>query len=435
MIVHLSRRVLQTSILLALFLVALGFGLVWFSWREKTISQTPFPSGGVMETWRPLLGWDKPMTYLVFFQNSAELRPTGGFWGSYAVVTLDKGKLVTFKTDDIYNLDKKVVGSLVMPEAPAPLRQYLKVQRWYLRDANWSPDFPTSARQALDFYKREGGIERLDGVVGVTPDLFTDFLRLLGSVEVAGQIFTPENAVEQLEYFVQVGYRTEGIAKDQRKDVLYPLAQTIIRRLIDKSPLVWFNVYTILEKALVRRDLQMYLVNPQLEQELFGRGWAGEIKTAPGDYLMVVDANLSALKTDPKVQREISYELGSDWQATATIRYRHLATQADWRTTDYKTYLRVYVPKGSKLKSSPQNVLITQELGKTVFALYHIVPLGQERSISFTYELPPIIKAKPYQLLVQRQAGTASYPLRLRIKQGAEPKILDTNLDHDVSLH
>ena len=37
--------------------------------------------------------------------------------------------------------------------------------------------------------------------------------------------------------------------------------------------------------------------------------WAGEVKQVEGDYLMVVDANLSALKTDPKVeQTTIHYE-------------------------------------------------------------------------------------------------------------------------------
>jgi hypothetical protein len=39
-------------------------------------------------------GNESPKKYLFLFQNSMELRPTGGFIGSFAVVDIDKGKIV-----------------------------------------------------------------------------------------------------------------------------------------------------------------------------------------------------------------------------------------------------------------------------------------------------------------------------------------------------
>src|SRR5690606_38437202 len=38
-----------------------------------------------------ILGGPEQRRYLVVFQNSAELRPTGGFIGSYAEMTMDQG--------------------------------------------------------------------------------------------------------------------------------------------------------------------------------------------------------------------------------------------------------------------------------------------------------------------------------------------------------
>ena len=40
-----------------------------------------------------ILGWDGPRRYLVLTQNPAELRPTGGFIGSFGTVTFDRGRI------------------------------------------------------------------------------------------------------------------------------------------------------------------------------------------------------------------------------------------------------------------------------------------------------------------------------------------------------
>ena len=390
--------------------------------------------------WRPLLGFDHPLTYLVLFQNSAELRPTGGFWGSYSIVHLFQGKPVSFRSDDIYNLDKNVVGSKLMPEAPAMLQKYLGVQRWYLRDANWSPDFPTSAKQAIDFYQREGGREHLDGVVGITPEVLTTLLRLVGSVTVAGEQFTPEQAVEQLEYYVQVGYKEIGVPKSTRKNILQPLAEAIIARLVDKPPAVWLNVFTALQESLIKRDIQIFLVDQVLEQPLLAKPWSGVVRATNGDFLLMVDANMSALKSDPKVRRSLSYEVravGERLQATLRITYEHTAKEADWRTTDYRTYLRLFTPRGSRLIASSEKIVSTsEESGKTVLGTYVVVSLGQKREVAVTYELPfssQQLRDHTYSLLVQRQAGTASYPLKVSVNPGAGkvPVIWQRNLTQD----
>lgn len=49
-----------------------------------------------------LLGPDRVRTYLVALMNSSEIRPNGGFFGSYAIVQVYKGKLVQYKVYDSY---------------------------------------------------------------------------------------------------------------------------------------------------------------------------------------------------------------------------------------------------------------------------------------------------------------------------------------------
>lgn len=49
-----------------------------------------------------LLGPDRVRTYFVALMNTAEIRPNGGFFWSYAIIQLYKGKLVHYKVYDTY---------------------------------------------------------------------------------------------------------------------------------------------------------------------------------------------------------------------------------------------------------------------------------------------------------------------------------------------
>ena len=50
-----------------------------------------------------IFGVYQPTKVLVLLQNNNELRPTGGFMGSYASFILDKFKIKNFQTYDIYD--------------------------------------------------------------------------------------------------------------------------------------------------------------------------------------------------------------------------------------------------------------------------------------------------------------------------------------------
>ncbi len=116
-----------------------------------------------------MLGYPEKRSYLFLLQNNTELRPTGGFIGTYGIVHFQDGEIDSFTTHNVYELDDPAHKTLFI-EAPAPLQKYLKAEYWYFRDSNWSPDFPTAAREALRFYELESGShEPFQGVIAVTP--------------------------------------------------------------------------------------------------------------------------------------------------------------------------------------------------------------------------------------------------------------------------
>ncbi|KKW44508.1 MAG: hypothetical protein UY95_C0026G0005 [Parcubacteria group bacterium GW2011_GWA2_56_7] len=91
---------------------------------------------------------------LVLFLNDTELRPGGGFLGSFAIIHLNAGLLQSIESYDVLALDAPVLRTRTL-FPPPPLAEYLDVPAWFVRDANWSPDIPTSMDWTLRFYAQE----------------------------------------------------------------------------------------------------------------------------------------------------------------------------------------------------------------------------------------------------------------------------------------
>ena len=379
------------------------------------------------------LGFNGAHTYLVLFLNNTELRPAGGFIGSYAVVHVENGHtdLKIVSGSDV--LDAAADRSVLLPP-PAPVLDYMRIDRWFFRDSNWSPDFSVSAAQALDFYKRENGIAaaEIDGVVGVTTDVLEDLLRLSGPVTVQGVTFTPENVIEKLEYEVEWGFAKRGVAVADRKQILTELTQIIMHRL-GSSMVTRFKDYVDLAYRLAaERHVMFYSPVVGLQTKITSLDWDGAVATSTLDSVWWIDANLTALKTDHALQRALRYEVAprADGRlvATVTMEYKHRGV-FDWRTTRYRSYTRVFVPASAELvavtgdaKFKAAAIDKGEELGRQWFGTFIQIEPGNTRRLVFSYLLPVTIgeavKGGHYALTVQKQAGTVAHALTLHLDFG-----------------
>ncbi len=393
-----------------------------------------------------IAGYPEPKTYLFLLQNNDELRPTGGFIGTFGIVKVADGKITFFKTYNIYEIDGPAENEgFLKVEPPWQIKKYLRVNRWFMRDANWSPDFPESARKVEWFYHEERGPEKkIDAVVAVTPDFIENLLRQIGNIEMNGEIFTPDNLMDVLQYKVEQEYYEKGIPEIRRKDIVGELANKIFERLINLPSSEWLGVLRNVEKSLAEKHLLLYSKSPELQGLIEEEGWAGKVKDFDGNYLLVVDANLASLKTDRVVDKKIDYSLwlASDgkYHVKVVITYKNNGW-FDWKTTRYRTYTRVYVPEGSILVKGdgmmendktldplrrPGQIEVKNELGKTYFGAFISVEPKETRSLSFEYILPEKVKKQIegglYKFFVQKQVGTFGHPLTLNLNFGKKIK-------------
>jgi len=368
-----------------------------------------------------LLGYPDSATYLLLLQNDHEMRATGGFIGNYGILTINNGKLENIYIDDIYHLDSEVIGSLEM-EPPAPIRKYLGVQYWYMRDSNWSPDFPTAAAKAIEFYKLEGGIEKIDGVIAISPNVISALLDVTGEIIISNVLYESENFTNILQYEVEQNYEARGATNWERKEIIGELANVLANEVSNLPLDKMFSVIDIVYDNLESRELQIYSLDENTQSYLIEKNWAGELHFVNNDFLMVVDSNMAAFKTNQYINRsvdyfiqEISNPVGDNYNiATVKINYNHTG-DFSWDTTRYRTYTRIYVPIGSVLinwsgamendrSSEPGAIDVYMEKDKTVFGAFIAVEPGDSGELILQYRLPDYVMNN-YTFYYQMQAG------------------------------
>ena len=301
-----------------------------------------------------LAGISQEKTYLLVMQNNAEMRPSGGIWGSYGILKIKNGKVTSLKTDDTYNLDKELVGKFPAPEEVADTIG----NEWRFWNANWSPDFKVSAEQGLFFFDQVESTTKLDGVVGPNVDYILSLLEISGPVKLKDYSFDLDqnNFVQKMIYepnsqAVLAATNDDSIlVKGVKKNyILSDIAVSILNQAIANS-----QQTTLVEKtlnALGHGDLIFYSTNPAVQKEMEGVGWAGRMPSG-GNFVYLADANLGS-KLDFIVEKSMKVTKTSENRYRADLEYYNPGEKnADLITQIFKTYrsfVRLYLPKGAKL--------------------------------------------------------------------------------------
>lgn len=401
-----------------------------------------------------LLGFDEERTFLLLLLNNTELRPGGGFIGTYAVATLRNGQLMDLFVEGSDLLDARAPTRQVSYPAPKPIQDYLKVDQWQFRDSNWSPDFAEGAKWALWLYRQEGGraADRIDGVIGVTATVLEELINLTGSITVGDVTIRQGSAVSDLEYEVEYAFSHRGLPVIERKEIMGDLAHKIARRLVSIAPTRWKEILDTFQRLGHEKYLMMYAADPVVQAVISAQGWGGEVEPFSGDGFMVVDANLGALKTDHAMRRYYRYAVrpaqNGAFEGALTIRYEHRGA-LDWRTSRYRSYTRVYLPDDVTVKEvrgfvdpeNPKKQVSADTGARDGMQLrggYIRVAPNESQEVVITYTLSPRVQKEiadgMYTFSVQKQLGLVDSQLTLDLDFGKKKHTETRVLKEDYEL-
>jgi len=435
----------------------------------------------VADVMTDLMGGATAKRYLVIFQNNAELRPTGGFMGSFALVDVKDGKVKNMEIPGggTYDLKGSLTARLVSPQ---PL--HLINQHWQFQDANWYPDFPTSARQIEWFYGKSKG-PSIDGVIAMTATFMEKLLAVTGPIPMPeyGKTITAQNFFYETQKAVEIEYDK---AENKPKQFIADLAPKVLERIMGADREDFMTLAGTLDDSLSKKDIQLWMKDDGVQSRLAALGWTGEMKPSEGDYLYIVHTNIAGQKTDLVMKDDVKHAVKVLPDGTGIVTLTISRTHGGQKNAIFSgvrnvDYLRVYVPKGSALVeargfetpdpklfkiSDPADTedpviaaqesgakvdrssgtRVTEETDRTVFANWVQTDPGDTSVVTLVYQLPPgtVRVTHPatgrfasfygklsggdrdkleYSLLVQKQAGAnpATFTSSVDLPRGYYP--------------
>ena len=385
-----------------------------------------------------ILGWGTPRRYMILAQDPAELRPSGGYVGSVVFVTFRDGELVEREFLDVIKLDELKGHPFVEPP-PELAAHLLGDGSWLLADAGWSPDFPTSARDAKRLYGIESGDTRIDGVVSLTTYAVDHLLEVLGPIEVPGypvEVRPGEVTLTGLQQTRE--FQPDG----SRKAFLDDLATELLERLFSLPAEQWLPMAQQLEVTGRERQVMAWFEDPAAQALMDRIGWSGRVRQDPGDFLLAVDANVAPSgKLNLVVDRATTLDvaLGDDGAATSSLRL-------DWRNDAgregqpydflraaslspegiYGVWARVLVRADAELLEASGHAALPvsgvervgSEAGRTTFGNYLMIRPGTA-DLTYRWRTPDVVMSdgqeQVYRLTMQKQPGMRNEPVKVRI--------------------
>ncbi|OGM98118.1 MAG: hypothetical protein A2735_00200 [Candidatus Yanofskybacteria bacterium RIFCSPHIGHO2_01_FULL_41_21] len=381
--------------------------------------------------------------YLVMFQNASELRPTGGFPGTYGVVSFVNGKMENLFVDDVYNLDGQIKENII-----PPLQMQHITPTWGMRDANWYVDFPTSARNIEKFYKKESG-QSVDGVIVINPEIIQKILEIVGPIDMPDYKLTLDSKNILTTVQSQVEY---GPNRTQPKQILKDFAPLLMNKIYNADSDKWLAIFNTLVLSMNQKDVLMSFDNLSLESFVTEKGFGGQVHQGDTDYLMATITNIKGSKTDAVTDTSMVVNTkfeNDDAVHTLTITRKHNGggEKYGFYNKQNPAYVRVLVPDGAELISiigndkpnftplinyskdksfvrddnlvkfetppqsgagqaslaKSQGVDLYSESGKTEFGFWLITDAGKSKTVTVQYRVPKALTGKNYSLYIQKQ--------------------------------
>lgn len=366
-----------------------------------------------------VLGGNGARTYLVEQVNPAELRPGGGFLGTYSIMRADHGNLSLIESGNAADvaLPRPSVGQPGYVTPPAPFEHFIPGTSWTFIDSNFFADFPSNAAAGINFAQSRLGLH-IDAVISIDYFTVSSLLSVTGDIAVPGYhlTLTASNFIPTVVQY-DIAASTDPAAAAEHKAILSAAAGPLLQRLVSLPSTQWPALIGTLNALAAERHLQVFFNNGEVENSMNQYGWSGIPKVGDrADYMMEVEANLGGTKANYYVTRNYTIELtrnGSTLHHNVIVDIKDDMPYAYRPGEFYRAYIRMFVSdKASTLWSdlaSPYYPSLTKPPGtKMLDGWISIHGYGHDRVVNFQWDTPWTPDRRGVeQIYWQKQPGTA----------------------------
>lgn len=392
------------------------------------------------------LGERTPKTYLLLFDNPAELRPAGGLAGVVGTVTLDRGTPSTIEVRDV-SLINSLAKEIFPP--PYPIARYLVMYNHSLEisDAGWDPNFPATARISEQIFRSATG-EDVDGTIAIDPYAIGAMLAVTGPVDVPGiGKFTSANFFERINFIINVpGPSHVG------KEALGQIAKVIIARVLSQPLNRFADILTVFQQQAGARHIQVAMHDARLIDAAARVNYDGHIVAGVEDYILVTDGNVGATKGDYYMHKKMGvrvelpqggvsrHEITLDYELPPPVDDTDRALNQG--VGEYRNYLRIFIPQEATVtsfrftedgKPSSDGGLDRDDIQdeRRSVGIFFRLPRGHRVQVRLAYQMP--LPPEPnYELYIQKQAGIPERPTTIEASYPGGVVKRQERQDHDI---
>lgn len=378
--------------------------------------------------------------YLLVFANNMELRPGGGFIGSFALLTVKNFTLSDLKIYDVYDADGQLTAHI---EPPMPIKKYLDMPHLFLRDSNFSPDFSENYTLSKFFLEKELNLTDISGSVVITTSAIES---LLGAY---GDIYLPDfnETINQRNFYLKTQMHAENNffpGSTQKKTYLSSLVKQLLINLENVSSK---QILMELKKSLDEKQIAVIVENNDIQKIIDSLYWSGKVikssyatetKNYIVDYLFPYDMNVGPNKVNYFIKRSLSQKIiiNSDGSINNvfSIRFNNEATLGGFPGGVYRNYFQLYLPLNTQVNKITNNGVLVEDYQIendkfTKLGFFLQIEPQKNSEIKIFYRLPTNLKIGKgiYQLIVQKQIGSSNSDFAFELKLPSNVYILNQN--------
>lgn len=368
---------------------------------------------------------------LLVIQDDTELRPTGGFVHTLALIHVNRGKITSVDSQSSSELDNLLNGQVTPPSDFVTATDQIN---WYLRDANWSLDFPTSAKQVSWFYQKETN-QKVDAVAFITLSGMQQLLdhqqfelNGIGTIEA-------QNLKQQL-------FAQSQSPSAEAGDIIVQILNQYYKNISNLSDEQVLALYQHISEQLQRGDILLYTTDEPVQHLISDSSIAGDNTDASchslnpenciSDTLYLNEANIGINQVNQFIDRQHQHTIsvGPEFISHShTLTLTNNSPSLDHPGGTYKVYVRARMPSQSVFEQflinakpvSESEIIHTGSKDNVTIGTVIEVGVGEKAEFQIDYQVMHSKnkgELQEYQLTMYHQPGTPAAPIEFLL-QGA----------------
>ncbi len=393
-----------------------------------------------------ILGKDERKNYIVLFQNPMEIRSTGGWLTSFAIVGIEQGQIRVLEVEDVYNVDGQISETV---EPPSDMKSQLNIDEWTLSLSNWNPDFPQAAEAAEYFLTLTDQVYSVDGVIAIDLEFVRNLIDIWGQVIVPGET---EPVTKDNLYYKVIEIHRQFTPGSNRKEVfLSNLANEIMQNIFQTSKDKWSEISQVISDGLEKKHVLIYFYNTEIDENINRLGLSGRVGNKT-NTLFPVEWNWGGNKANYFIDRSTKVNVNIIDETTINqeieISYLNNSTQDEYPEGPYENYIRIYLPLGASISNvtgmENSRKYTDSSVQKEVVAGFITVPIEENETLKVSYTLNRFLVENfplatsdgriSYTLNLIKQPGLIDDPVTIEINHPSSWTPIDsTNIQREIN--